>query len=356
MVAPPNPAPTGRTMVRARSSADADDVVASATAPSIESNERFRLVMVEDNSDYAMVVREMIVDAWPASPTFECYARLDEACEHLRAGDADCVLLDLQLPDADGLEALQGVRAAAPDVPIVILSGLEDEVLALDAVKAGAQDYLLKSYADGELLRRAVRYAVERKRAEVDLTRTALRDPLTELPARGLFMDRLVQALTRAGRSGQVVAVIVLDVDGFNRVNRTLGADAGDQVLRELAQRLAQAVRPSDTVARFGSDEYLVLCDVIASEDEALAIAERLRERVAEPLEVAGRTLNPTLTAGIAFGSGASTPPDQLVRNADLAVYRAKENGLGYAVVGEEGTLVMTGREPPSPGERSGSG
>jgi diguanylate cyclase (GGDEF)-like protein len=330
-------------MVRAPAAADADGVASGSVSP-VRPDERFRLVMVEDNPDYAMVVKDMIAEAWPASPAFEHYGRLEEACARLRAGDADCVLLDLSLPDANALEALKGVRAVAPDVPIVILSGLEDELLALDAVKAGAQDYLLKSHADGQLLRRAVRHAVERKRAEVDLTRAILRDPLTELPSRGLFMDRLVHALALAGRTGDIVGVLILDVDGFSRLNRALGSEAGDYVLREVARRLADAVRPSDTVARFGADEFVVLCPAIGSEEEALGIADRLRERVGDPLPVAGRTITPTVTAGIAFGRGTRTPPEQLVRNADLSVYRAKENGLGYAVVGEEGTLIMTAR------------
>ena len=114
-----------------------------------------------------------------------------------RAARVDCVLLDLSLPDAEGLEALAQVRTVALDVPIIVLSGRSDEVLAVQAVHEGAQDYLIKGQVDARLLARSINYAIERKRAEVELAHQAMHDALTGLPNRALFYDRLGQALNR---------------------------------------------------------------------------------------------------------------------------------------------------------------
>ena len=128
--------------------------------------------------------------------------------------------------------------ASPPTVPVVVLSGQEDEQVALKAVDHGAQDYLVKRHADSHLLSRAIRHAIQRKETELALARQALHDPLTGLPNRTLFVDRLQVALSRAARGEHRVAVMFLDLDCFKAVNDNFGHDAGDRLLRDVSDRL----------------------------------------------------------------------------------------------------------------------
>jgi PleD family two-component response regulator len=213
--------------------------------------EELRLLLVEDNPGDAVLVREMLRTALEDQVELVHVEVLADARARVIEVEAACVLLDLSLPDAAGLEALTQMQAAAPDVPIVVLSGLDDENLALNAVQHGAQDYLIKGRVDDVLILRSIRYAIERKRAEVALAHQALHDPLTGLPNRALFLDRLGVALDRSRRNDASIAVMFLDVDNFKQVNDSFGHAAGDRLLSGLADRLQSMLRPMDTVARF---------------------------------------------------------------------------------------------------------
>src|SRR6058998_1009130 len=160
----------------------------------------FPVLLVEDNPGDARLVREMLKAGDMTDFEVKHVQRLEEARQALMDGNARCVLLDLSLPDARRLEALMQLRAAAPDVPIVILSGLQDELLAVKAVQEGAQDYLIKGRVDGEGLSRSINYAIERKQAEMKLAHRAMHDPLTGLPNRVLFLDRLTHAVAWSKR------------------------------------------------------------------------------------------------------------------------------------------------------------
>jgi diguanylate cyclase (GGDEF)-like protein len=289
-----------------------------------------RLVLIEDNPGDAVLVREMLRASWPGEFAFEHFDRLAAAREDLLVTPATCVLLDLSLPDAEGLEAVDRVQSVVPDVPIVVLSGLDDEELALRAVQGGAQDYLIKGRVDDHLVSRSVRYAIERKRAEVALAHQALHDALTGLPNRALFLDRLKLALARSARRSSSVAVLFLDLDRFKLINDSLGHEAGDRVLVDVGARLEQALRPGDTVARFGGDEFTALCEDVPSERAVLAIAERMAQAVAMPFPLGDSETFLSASIGIAMAAGDAHDQDlaeSLVRDADVAMYRAKERG-----------------------------
>jgi len=156
----------------------------------------------------------------------------------------------------------------------------------------------------------------------------ALHDPLTRLPNRDLFTDRLTKALARARRSGRLVAVLFVDLDRFKVVNDSLGHRAGDELLLETAARLDGFLRAQDTVARFGGDEFTLLVEDLESTEAALALADRLVEAVACPVRLGARTVPLGLSVGLAVGSGGEDA-DALLRDADAAMYRAKERGRG---------------------------
>src|SRR6266571_836273 len=169
------------------------------------------------------------------------------------------------------------------------------------------------------------RDVTERIELEEQLTHQAFHDNLTGLPNRALYRDRLDQALARAKRSNELVAVLLVDLDGFKQVNDSLGHDAGDQLLREVAQRFENIVRESDTVARFGGDEFALLLEYV-TEGDVVALARRLLDGVARPVLIAGRDVSLGASIGIVLNSG-SGHSEELVRDADVAMYAAKDAG-----------------------------
>jgi diguanylate cyclase (GGDEF)-like protein/PAS domain S-box-containing protein len=188
-----------------------------------------------------------------------------------------------------------------------------------------------------------VRDVSERKRFEDQLAHRASHDSLTDLPNRNLFHDRLGVALVRGARRGTRTAVLFLDIDHFKVVNDSLGHTAGDRLLMVVADRLTEALRPEDTLARLGGDEFVVLAEGIDQDDDALALAERLQESLAQPLELGESEVFVTASIGIAV-AGADSTPEAVVRDADAAMYRAKERGRARTELFDEGMFEQAVR------------
>jgi diguanylate cyclase len=309
----------------------------TATAPAERNHEpephvaSARVLLVEDDPGFASLVEQMLRGA---DLGVKSVGLLSDARDYLREGEVDCVLLDLSLPDARWLDGVEALREAAPELPLVVLSGLDDETVAVQAVQRGAQDYLVKGHVDGHIVSRAIRYAIERKRTELELAHLAHHDGLTGLPNRALFIDRLEVALARTERTPSCVGVMFVDLDRFKEVNDALGHEAGDELLREIARRLGSVLRPSDTVARFGGDEFLILAEHVGGEPGATVLASRICDVVAQPVEVGGREVLVTASVGVALAR-SPLPVDDLIRDADGAMYRAKQAGGGYEVYDE---------------------
>ena len=170
--------------------------------------------------------------------------------------------------------------------------------------------------------------AIQRWISEEDTRHRALHDPLTELPNRTLFLDRLSHALERTRRGGGAVAVLFLDLDHFKVINDSLGHEAGDRLLQEFAPRLQETLRPSDTVGRFGGDEFVVLAEDLQSEGDAVHLAERILASLERPFQIDQHELFTSATIGLALARHGATP-EALIRDADAAMYRAKARGRG---------------------------
>jgi diguanylate cyclase (GGDEF)-like protein/PAS domain S-box-containing protein len=182
---------------------------------------------------------------------------------------------------------------------------------------------------DGEVVGAVVTFKdiTQRKALEEQLHYQALHDPLTGLPNRALFMDRLERALTRANRHGGRVAVLFMDLDNFKVINDSLGHKAGDQLLAAVAERLRACLRPEDTAARLGGDEFTILVEDVASAGEVVRIAERIAHMLQPPFALEEQEVFATASTGIALSSSAQEQPADLLRHADLAMYRAKHRG-----------------------------
>ncbi len=179
----------------------------------------------------------------------------------------------------------------------------------------------------------------ERKELEARLMHAATHDSLTGLANRALLMDRLNLALARSRRSRGVTAVLFVDLDGFKPINDRLGHRGGDRILVALAHRLQVALRPGDTVARWGGDEFVVVCEDLADRGEVLGIAERVRSAITGTLEVDGTEVSVGACVGVALAA-AGSDPDSLIREADTALYRAKEQGQGRVEIADRPTLA----------------
>jgi two-component system, cell cycle response regulator len=286
-----------------------------------------KVLLVEDNDIDAQFTQDLLSE-WSIEEFQITRAKtLGDGLSLLSRERFDAALLDLSLPDAFGLPTVRQVHATSPTMPVVVLSGVSDQSLALQAVQQGAQDYLVKGQGHPEVLARAVRYSIERKRSEERLTYLAQYDQLTGLVNRSLFRDRLVQAMARSKRMQQPIGLMLLDLDRFKAVNDTFGHDVGDELLKAVSERLHACVREVDTVARMGGDEFTIILEGASSEQNIIVVAKRIAESIATAFELKGHNISIGVSIGITIYPHDDQPVDELLKHADTAMYRAKQLG-----------------------------
>jgi diguanylate cyclase (GGDEF)-like protein len=226
------------------------------------------------------------------------------------------------------MESLNG------DVPIVVLTDSDDETFALRALRMGAQDCLYLNQLDPDNLVRSLRHAMERHRRLMGLKQAhqheqylATHDGLTGLPNRRLYFDRLSNAMAFASRYGEVVAVLFLDLDKLKRINDEMGHEAGDEALRKVAERFKQSVRKSDTVARFGGDEFAFIVRRVSARFQLSKVVEKIQGFLSRPILLDGRKVRITASVGISVYSRDGKTARELVQKADEAMYLSKKMG-----------------------------
>jgi diguanylate cyclase (GGDEF)-like protein len=285
-----------------------------------------KILLVEDDPDDAEFLRLSLAQH-NSSADITCTTRISDAVTALDNERFDVVLLDLNLPDGRGVECVEKIREAEELVPIVVLSGHGDEDFAVEILNRGVQDYLVKWEGDGRIILRAIRYAIERKRAEIKVNYLARLDWLTCIPNRQYLRDELAHATTRAVRGRRTTALLLLDLDGFKAVNETVGRPAGDALLREVVQRLNGCIREGDLLARLGSDEFAALLEDVEGPLEVEAVARKVGGAFQEPFQVGGQQVSITASVGITVCPLDSTDAIALLNNAEIAMRRAKEQG-----------------------------
>lgn len=312
------------------------------------------LIVDDDDVDRERLMR--MLRRGPREITVEQAASQAEALGLIRQPEAhfDIVFLDFGLTDGDGRDLLPAIRSEIdPDCPIIAVTGNADEQIAADSIKSGMTEYLTKRSLSPERVAASVeegmawrQYRLDLRRQEEELTHRSLHDPLTDLPNRTLFSDRLGQACARARRSGDPFAVVMIDLDRFKEINDSFGHAAGDAVLIAIGRRLREHLREVDTIARLGGDEFAVLLQNVDGEESALAVAAKLTELIAQPIVHGGRMLHVGASLGIALCPLLGFAPDELLAAADEAMYAAKRGGGGAKAVLAQGDSCAAPRAP----------
>jgi len=260
--------------------------------------------------------------------------RLAQALTLPSARDSDVILLHLAEDDLPRLSMLTQARLSAPLIPVVVLSAVDDEAIALRALQSGSRGYLVKSELNPRQLVTTLGAALESHRMILQLNSArerarhlATHDQLTGLANRSLFHDRLSQAASAARRARQKLAVIFMDLDGFKTINDTLGHAVGDGLLRGIARRLGSCLRETDTAARLGGDEFAVLLTNLSNELDAATVARKILHVLAQPIQFRRQSTSIRCSIGIATFPRDATDPEELVKKSDTAMYHAKERG-----------------------------
>ena len=288
-----------------------------------------RVLLIEDDEDDFILTQDMLMEVHGPDFDLDWVRTWEDAMTAFNAQEHDIYLLDYRLGAWNGLDLVEEATSRGCTAPIILLTGQGNREIDMEAMKAGAADFLIKSEISAPLLDRAIRYAIERHRGEQRLTELAQFDQLTGLANRSLFRDYLMRTITRADRNHQPVAILFLDLDRFKIINDTHGHDVGDQLLVSVAERLRDCVRSSDLVARLGGDEFTVVVEGISDPNILSHFCDRILRALKEPVRVCGLELSVNASIGLSIYPSDADNLEDLVKSADTAMYRAKEKGPG---------------------------
>ena len=292
-------------------------------------HQSIRILIVEDDPEDVYLIKEYLNADVYKKYAFKQTDSLELALKELESSTFELVLLDLGLPDANGLEALSVLINSNCTTPIVVLTGVDDEQLGEQAIHLGAEDYLPKKIANTLLLSRSINYSIERHRLLLELKRKAELDPLTELPNRTMIYDKLDFMIQQSERSGQDFSLVMLDFDKFKQINDTLGHRFGDRLLQAFARRLSSLMRKSDYVSRYGGDEFFMIVSNYQNNEELEELMLRKQEALCEPykIEIDGKVVEQQIS--ISFGIMKWIPgltASHMLERVDQAMYCSKRN------------------------------
>lgn len=292
------------------------------------SGKSISVLLIEDNALDARLAEVMLSKARGVTFRVERATLLWDAIKRLRNPGIDVALLDLRLPDSMGYETFQCLRREARETAIVLLTGTEDEALALEAVREGAQDYLFKTRVDSHQLSRTLVYAVERQKLQVQQQNLSLTDELTGLFNRRGFLTLGEQQKKQAQRAKEKLLLVFADMDGLKNINDTWGHKEGDRAIADAARLIKESYRDSDIVGRLGGDEFIVLM-LNGAREQAEASLKRLQEKLDEHNASGARPYALSLSLGVEeFDPQSGCSLEEMIAKADAAMYeqkRAKE-------------------------------
>jgi two-component system, cell cycle response regulator len=297
-----------------------------------------KILLVEDNPGDARLVKEALSEMAKLRFELAHCETLSKAIQACSKSVPDAVLLDLGLPDSQGLETVRRMHNAAPETPIAVLTVRDEEDLAIQSLHEGAQDYLPKPQISGALIWRALRYAMERQHIQLELLNLSLVDELTGLNNRRGFLALGEHYVKLANRSGTLFMVAFVDVDGMKRINDSFGHQEGNRALVEAANVLKDSCRRSDILARIGGDEFAIL---IADADTTCGnvVLDRIQQKLDSRNAPRDRRYALSLSVGLVAADVTQYADlERLLEEADAAMYNEKQRKKAaqeHARVGE---------------------
>lgn len=297
------------------------------------------IYLLEDMPDDVYIIRHML--GGENSPHYKIhnFPLLETLQKALEYSKPDILLIDLNLPGTAGLETLINVKRMAPDVPIIVLTNGDEETLGDRAIQLGAQDFIPKHELSTGLLKRALRFAKERHSMQRRLENLVSLDVQTLVYNRRDFDETFRTTIAQATRYKRKFGLLMIDIDGFKSINQQHGEKVGDQVLRHIGMRLKDVNRSSDYVARFGSDEFVVIVHGIQEPDCLTTIAKNHFDKIKGQylLELAGevKQVQLSLSVGGAIFPDHADDSEALVAKANEAMTEAQREGGGYCVLDE---------------------
>jgi diguanylate cyclase (GGDEF)-like protein len=286
-----------------------------------------RVLLVENNPADARRAIEMLRETEKGQIEVTHVERLSSALHRLGRESFDAILMDRALVDTHGLDTLDLIQAALGRMPIVVLGEKDDEAGDRQMIQHGAQEVVMKDGSTAAQLTRAVRHAVERKKAEKNLSYLAQQDPLTTLANRVLFRDRMIHAVAMAKRKKQVVGLVLCGLDRFKETVWSCGQELGDLMLKEAADRLRKCLREVDTAARLGGDEFTCLMEGVNSRTDMEIIGGRILKAFAQPWVIDKKETPITVSLGLVAYPLDGEEIDGLFTSAKVAMESAREAG-----------------------------
>lgn len=298
-----------------------------------------KVLIVDDDVVDRMATKKVLRDSALIIDSITEATTATEGLDYAKSNDYDLILLDYQLPPSNGVEVLRELRGSSEfSSAIVMVSHSNDEELAVRCVEAGAQDFLMKGEVTASRLKRSILLAKERyqleqevRKSHNELRRLAEEDSLTGLSNRYYFDESLKHAIPRAQRENSNLVLLMIDLDRFKSVNDTLGHLAGDELLKQVAKRLAAPLRADDKLCRLGGDEFAILVESLTHASHIRLLVDRLLETLSEPFTIEGETIRVSASIGVATFPLCGETAVELMKGADVAMYRAKEAGRNQA-------------------------
>lgn len=286
-----------------------------------------RVLLVQDNPVDAKRAIEMLREKEKGEIEVTHVERLSSALRRLNQESFDAIVMDQTLVDTHGLDTLDLIQAALGRLPIVVLGEKDNEAADQQMIQHGAQEVVMKDGSTAAQLTRAIRHAVERKKAEQNLSYLAQQDPLTTLANRVLFRDRMIHAVAMAKRKKQVVGLVLCGLDRFKETVWAFGQEMGDLLLKEAADRLKKCLREVDTAARLGGDEFTCLMEGVNSRPDMEIIGNRILKAFAQPCVIEKKEVPVSVSLGLVVYPIDSEEIDGLFTSAKVAMESAREAG-----------------------------